>query len=89
MKPVIDPFKQKQISRCFCIHIPLVGREEEEIKQELWRSKEVEKATFLMLNGSMSVEDLLESVEHIFPGNDIDNYADEVEVNLRELVENT
>lgn len=84
MKSVIDPSKRKQIAQSFYIYIPLADKSDEEIKQALWESKQIEKAVDLMLDGSMSVTDLLESVEHIFP--DMDRYADEVEENLEEVI---
>lgn len=84
MTLIIDPSKRRQIGSCFYIHIPLENKCDEEIQQALWESREVEKAVDLMLDGSMSVNDLLESTEHIFPN--MDQYVDEVEYNLEEML---
>jgi hypothetical protein len=80
MKGVIDPLKRRQVGRAFYLHIPIAGKCEEEIQQALAEAREVEKAVENMLDGSMSVNDLLESVEHIFP--DMDQYVDNVEEQL-------
>lgn len=84
MKPIIDSSTQKHIGNCFYIQIPVAGKCDEEIQQALWESYQVEKAVRLMLDGSISINDLLESVEHIF--SDMDKYADEVEENLEEVI---
>lgn len=81
---IADPFQRKEIANCFYIYIPLANKCDEEVAQALHESREIENAVALMLDGSMSINDLLESVEHIFP--DMDQYATEVESNLEEAL---
>lgn len=79
---ILDPFSRRRIGGCFYLVIPVAGEEDEAIAAAFREATQVEKAVDSFLDGDLSIEDLLESVE----GNvrDIDQYCEEVEQNLYE-----
>lgn len=79
-----DPFMRRGIGGCFYLVIPLAGHEDEEIAAAVANATRVEKAIDAFLDGRLSIEDLLESVEDT--GIDMDQYCDEVESNLTETL---
>lgn len=82
MKAILDPFSRRRIGGCFYLVIPVAGEEDAAIRAAISEASQVEKAVDLFLDGDLSIEDLLESVEGHVP--DIDQYCQEVEQNLYE-----
>lgn len=79
MLEVIDPNQRRQLGSCFYLPISL-QQAEDDIREAVANSIAIERATKLMLDGSMSFEDLLEAIEEYIP--DMDDYVEEVEENL-------
>lgn len=74
---------RKNLANCFYLEVPL-DRSEKEIKELIGRAIKIEQFTNFMLNGLMSFEDLLESIEEFVPS--MDNYTAEVETNLHKAL---
>lgn len=77
---ILDPYSRRRIGGCFYLVVPVAGQEDEAIAAAIHEAMAVERATDAFLDGEMSIEDLLESVEGNVP--DIDQYCQEVEQNL-------
>ena len=84
MQQVIDPLKRKAIADCFYLEVPLINTCDDEITYNIASAMQVEQFATAMLDGSMSIEDLLESVEELIP--DMDTYVEEVETNLEQTL---
>lgn len=82
MQEIIDPFKRKALADCFYLEVPLINTSDDEIAHNIANAIAIEQVTATMLDGSMSMEDLLESVEDLIV--DMDTYVEEVEANLEE-----
>jgi len=76
-----DVIFQRFISDCFYLTIP--NEPEAEVHKMIRDSFLVEQAVKVMINGSISPEELLEMVEPVIPN--MDHYIDEVEENLAEI----
>lgn len=84
MQNIVSPDWQRQLGNVFYLHIPVQGREEEEIRQLVRESMHVEQATKLMLSGLIDIEELLEYVEPVVPN--MDKYVQEVEDSLLDIL---
>lgn len=82
MEAILDPFSRRRIGGCFYLVVPVAGQEAEAIASAIQEATQVEKAVDSFLDGDLSIEDLLETVEGNVP--DIDQYCQEVEQNLYE-----
>jgi len=69
------------VGDCFYLTVP--NEPEAELQKIIRDSFLVEKAVKAMIYGSISPEELLETVEPVIP--DMDQYLDEVEENLAEI----
>jgi K+/H+ antiporter YhaU regulatory subunit KhtT len=79
----IDPLYQRPIASSFYLTIPL-DKDPEEIEQLISNAIEIENVVDVMLNGSMTLDELMEAVEPFVPS--IDDYSDEVEGNLEDAL---
>jgi len=82
-KEIVDPKIYRQLGRCFYLVVPLCNNEEE-FDCLMQDAQKVEQATKKMLEGSISIEDLLESIEGFVPS--IDDYIEEIEENMNECL---
>lgn len=82
MNAILDPFSRRRIGGCFYLVVPVAGEEDAAIAAAIQEATQVEKAVDSFLDGDLSIEDLLETVEGNVP--DIDQYCQEVEQNLYE-----
>lgn len=80
---IIDPRVYRNFGSCFYLIVP-VCENDEEFNALMQDAQRAEQATKLMLQGSITIEDLLEAVECFVPS--IDNYIEEVENNLQEAL---
>lgn len=83
MNRIIDPFTRREFGSCFYLVIPIC-EDDAEFNQLLDDASQVQKSVTSMLNGSMSVEDMLESVESFIPS--MDDYVEEVETNMEQTL---
>ena len=83
MEQITNLSVRKNLANCFYLQVPLTGSDLE-IEQLIAQAIKIEQFTDSMLNGSMSFENLLESIEQFVPS--MDNYLDEVETNLDEAL---
>jgi hypothetical protein len=77
----MDDFVYREFGRCFFLVIPICDNDEE-FNALMEDAKKVEQATQKMLDGSMNIEELIESIEAFVPS--IDSYLKEVEENMNE-----
>lgn len=84
MQPIIDSSQRKALADCFYLQIPLIHTCDDEIAYNIANAMQLEQSVAAMLDGSMNIEDLLESVEDLVP--DMDMYVEEVEANLEETL---
>ncbi|PIG94588.1 hypothetical protein [Gloeocapsopsis sp. IPPAS B-1203] len=84
MQQVIDPLKRKALADCFYLEVPLINASDDEITHNIANAIAIEQVATAMLDGSMSIEDLLESAEDLIA--DMDTYVEEVEANLEETL---
>jgi len=80
---IIDPKIYQEFGRCFYLVIPICNNEAE-FAALMEDAQKVEQATIRMLNGSINIEDLIESVEGFVPS--MDSYLEEIEENMNEAL---
>ena len=80
---IIDPRVYRDLGNCFYLLIPVCDSDEE-FNALMQNAQKVEQATKLMLDGSITIEDLLEAVEAFIPS--IDNYIEEVSENMEQAL---
>ncbi|RAM49475.1 MAG: hypothetical protein C6Y22_22230 [Hapalosiphonaceae cyanobacterium JJU2] len=78
---IIDLSTRRLIHDCFSLVIP-VCEDDSEFIELMNNAYIVQQSVTSMLNGSISPDDLIQSVESFIPS--IDEYIDEVESNLNE-----
>ncbi|MEH2283345.1 MAG: hypothetical protein V7K90_18770 [Nostoc sp.] len=71
----------REIRKCFSLFIPC--NPEQEMTATIEASMVVDRATKMMIQGKISPEELLEMVEPYI--SDMDQYIEEVELNLEEI----
>jgi hypothetical protein len=81
MQEIIDPKAYREFGSCFYLVIPTCNNDEE-FNALMEDAKKVEQATIKMLDGSINIEELIESIESFVPS--IDSYLEEVEENMNE-----
>lgn len=83
MGVIIDPYTRREFGDCFYLEMPL-DCSAEEIRARIYELTKVEKAVKRMLDGEISVNDLLEEIEPIITEQDLDmdEYASTVEDNM-------
>jgi hypothetical protein len=81
MEEIIDPKIYREFGSCFYLIIPICENDEE-FDALMEDAKKVEQATKKMLDGSINIEELIESIEGFVPS--IDSYLEEVEKNMNE-----
>jgi hypothetical protein len=81
LQEIIDPKVYRELGSCFYLVIPICGNDDE-FAALMEDAKKVEQATIKMLNGSINIEELIESIEGFVPS--IDSYLEEVEENMNE-----
>lgn len=81
MKEIIDPKVYKEFGSCFYLLVPTCN-DDAEFKALMADADAVCKAVKRMLNGSINIEELIESIEPFVP--DIDSYLEEIEENMEE-----
>jgi hypothetical protein len=82
-KQIIDPRVNREFGSCFYLAIPICD-DDTEFKELMHDAYKVERAVKSMLDGSISVEDLLEAVEPFIPC--MDDYVEEIEQNMNEAL---
>jgi hypothetical protein len=80
---IIDPTTRRLVHNCFSLIIPIC-EDDDEFIELMNNAYSVEQSIKSMLNGSISPDDLIQSVEGFVPS--IDEYIDEVEENLDECL---
>lgn len=80
---IIDPRVYRNFGNCFYLVIPNCDSDDE-FYAIMEDARKVEQATKSMLEGSISIEELLEAVEPFVPS--IDDYIEEVEENMEEAL---
>jgi hypothetical protein len=84
MQEIIDPLQRKALADCFYLEIPLINTCDDEITYNIANAMQVESLAAAMLDGLISIEDLLESAEDLIA--DMDGYVEEVETNLEQTL---
>jgi len=85
MQNIIDPSIRREVGTCFYLQIPAT-ESEEELRHSIASAMQIENAVESMLDGSMSVWELMEAVEPFVPNSLMDVYIDEVEGNLEDAL---
>ncbi|MCC5620713.1 hypothetical protein [Nostoc sp. CHAB 5715] len=83
MLPIIDPKVYKEMGKCFYLLIPVCNNDAE-FEALMSDAEKVSEATKKMLDGSIDIEDLLETVEPSILS--MDDYIEEIEKNLEEAL---
>ena len=83
MNEIIDPKVYREFGRSFYLLIPVCD-DEQEFQALMEDAEKVSQATKKMLQGSINIEDLLETIEPFIPS--MDDYLEEVEQNLEEAL---
>lgn len=78
----MHPLYKRWISQCFDSVVDLDGHEDE-IDQALIQHTKIQRTVSAMLDGSLSLKDMLESIEDCVPK--MDEYIEEVADNLEEV----
>ncbi len=81
MQKIIDPKVYREFGSCFYLVIPVCD-DDSEFEALMADADKVCTATKQMLNGSINIEELIESIEAFIP--DMDEYLQEVEENMEE-----
>lgn len=81
MQEIIDPKVYREFGSCFYLVIPICG-DDKEFEALMADAEKVSAATKQMLDGSINIEELIESIEAFVP--DIDEYLEEIEENMEE-----
>ncbi|GAA6621581.1 hypothetical protein [Scytonema sp. NUACC26] len=81
---ITDLFLRRELHSCTNLIIPICDTDEE-FNQLMSDAHKVQQATTKMLNGEISLWELMEAIEPFVP--DIDDYCDEVEKNICQLME--
>ncbi len=76
---IIDPQVYRELGSCFYLLVPTCENDAE-FAALMADADKVANATKQMLDGSIDIEDFLESVEPFIPS--IDNYIEEIEENI-------
>lgn len=79
MNQIVDPTIRRDFAECFYLAISLEDSETE-IREHIAQATKVERAVKLVVDGSASLEDMLEMVEDVVPN--IDDYCQEIEQSM-------
>ncbi|MBW4480843.1 MAG: hypothetical protein KME54_29420 [Tolypothrix brevis GSE-NOS-MK-07-07A] len=77
----IDSKVYREFGSCFYLVVPICENDDE-FNALMEDAKKVEQATTRMLQGSINIEELIESIEGFVPC--IDSYLEEIEDNMNE-----